>query len=355
MATFQQLNGKKGTRFRVQVRLRGFPAQSAVFERKTDARAWAQSIEASMREGRYFTVNEQKRHTVAELIDHRLAWIGAKRAHALKQQTVLLNWWKSRIGVFTLARLTPPLIAQCRDKLLAENIGTEAAPKHRAPATANRSLAALSSACTYAVKELEWLPNNPVTRVSKESEPGGRVRYLSDTEREALLVACRKSELRELYLIVLLALTTGMRRGEVIGLKWADIDQRRSSIVLHKTKNKERRSVPIVSIVQEALHNHAKVRRLDCELVFPGPGDKPVHFDAYWRDALAIAKIKDFRFHDLRHTAASYLAMSGATTPEIAAVLGHKTLQMVKRYAHLSDQHVGAVIERMNKKYFEAS
>ncbi|MGH9818257.1 MAG: tyrosine-type recombinase/integrase, partial [Candidatus Acidiferrales bacterium] len=80
----------------------------------------------------------------------------------------------------------------------------------------------------------------------------------------------------------------------------------------------------------------------------------PLWFDEYWYAALEKAKVKDFRFHDLRHTAASYLAMSGATVPEIAAVLGHRTLQMVKRYAHLSDQHTGAVVERMTRKYFKA-
>ena len=78
----------------------------------------------------------------------------------------------------------------------------------------------------------------------------------------------------------------------------------------------------------------------------------PLWFDAWWYAALKQSGIKDFRFHDLRHTAASYLAMSGATTPEIAAVQGHKTLSMVKRYAHLSDQHTRAVIERMTRKYF---
>jgi integrase len=354
MATIQPRKATNGrTRFRAQVRLLGFPSQTATFDRKTDAKAWAQATEAAMREGRYFPARESKRHTVAELVDRRLEWIRDKRPQAHRQQKQILGWWKAQLGPYALSQLTPALIAEYRDALLKENIGTKESPAHRGAATANRFLAALSSACTDAVKEWHWLQENPLRRVSKESEPSGRVRYLSTEERNALLEACRKSELKELYLIVLLALTTGMRRGEVIGLHWSDVDLARKSIVLHKTKNQERRSVPILPAVMEALKDHNKVRRLNTELVFPGPGDSPIHFDVYWRDALATAKIKDFRFHDLRHTAASYLAMSGATTAEIAAVLGHKTLQMVKRYAHLSDQHVGAVIERMSKKYFE--
>ena len=356
MATIQQLKQKDGkARYRAQVRLRGFPSQSAYFERKTDAKAWASDTEAAIRDGRHFPTHEAKRHTVADLVDRRLDWIQSKRPYAFKQQSILLEWWKASIGKYALSRLTPALIAECRDKLLKENIGTKEYPRQRVPSTANRFLAALSSACKDAVQEWQWLQENPVRRVSKEAESAGRIRYLSDDERKALLVACRKSPLTELYLIVLLTVTTGMRRGEVIGLRWSDVDFNRKTIVLHKTKTGERRSVPIVPTALKLLRKHEKVRRADTDLLFPGPKDLPIHFDAYWRDALADAGIEDFRFHDLRHTAASYLAMSGATIPEIAAVLGHKTLQMVKRYAHLSDQHVGAVIERMNKKYFDVS
>jgi integrase len=197
------------------------------------------------------------------------------------------------------------------------------------------------------------LPDNPVSGVSKKTEPRGRVRYLSDDERARLLEACRKSEYKPFYLIVLFALTTGMRRGELFGLRWQDIDLERRVAVLQDTKNGDRRSVPIVPEVAELLREHGKVRKIGNDQVFVSDGPAEVWlFDKVWYAALKEAKIKDFRFHDLRHTAASYLAMSGATTAEIAAVLGHRTLQMVKRYAHLSDQHVGTVVERMTRKYF---
>jgi integrase len=122
--------------------------------------------------------------------------------------------------------------------------------------------------------------------------------------------------------------------------------------VLHKTKNRERRAVPIASTVRTPLLNHSEARRPKTEYVFPHPTeDRPLDFDGAFRGAADRAGLTDFRFHDLRHTAASYLAMSGATTAEIAAVLGHKTLAMVKRYAHLSEQHTSAVVERMTKKF----
>lgn len=336
--------GRQRTGYRVQVRLRGFPPVTATFERKTDAKEWGKATEATMREGRYFPQREAKRRTLAALVDRQLETVRMKRPHDYDRQRGLLGWWKTKVGGYALAQVTPALIAKHRDELL----------KHRSPATVNRHLAALSKAFTNAVREWHWLHDNPLQRVSKETEPRGRVRFLSDKEREALLTACGKSKLPELHLIVLFALTTGMRRGELLGLRWPDVDLERRVAVLHDTKNGERRSVPIVPAVAALLREHAKVRRLDSDRVFPGNDGRPVDIDKAWYAALTLAKVKDFRFHDLRHTAASYLAMSGATTPELAAVLGHKTLAMVKRYAHLSDQHTGAVIERMTRKYFKA-
>ncbi len=354
MATIQKVETKGGTRYRVQVRLRGHPPVSANFERRTDGRKWVQQTEAAIRDGRYFPTHEARRRTLADLVDRQLEAIKSKRPHDYGRQKLLLGWWKKKLGDYTLDQCTPALIAEYRDRLLRENTGTKETPRHRSPATANRFLSALSKAFSDAVREWHWLHDNPLRRVAKEQESQGRVRYLSDEERKRLLDACRKSELPELYLIVLFAITTGMRRGELLGLRWSDVDLERGVAVIHHTKNGDRRSVPIVPEVAALLRQHGRVRRLDSDMVFPSPGKRPVWFDPAWYVALDTAKVENFRFHDLRHTAASYLAMSGATVPEIAAVLGHRTLQMVKRYAHLSDQHTGAVIERMTRKYFNA-
>jgi len=335
-------HGKQRTHYRVQVRLRGFPPVGATFERKTDAKEWAQATEAAMRDGTYFPQREAKRRTVRDLVTRQLDSVRTRRPHDHERQQWLLGWWREQLGEYALAQVTPALIAKQRDELL----------KSRSPATVNRYLAALSKAFSNAVREWHWVHENPVRRVAKETEPQGRVRFLSDAERAALLSGCRQSELPELHLIVLLALTTGMRRGELLGLRWPDVDLERRLIVLNKTKNRERRSVPIVPEVVALLREHAKVRRLDSDLLFPGNGSRPMDIDRAWYVAVRAAEIKELRFHELRHTAASYLAMSGATTAELAAVLGHKTLAMVKRYAHLSDQHTEAVLERMTDKFF---
>jgi integrase len=342
--TWTDQEGGQRTSYRVQVRRRGFPPVTATFERKTDADKWAKATEADMDRRRYFPQHEAERHTLADLVDRQLEGVKLNRPGDYARQKVLLGWWKAKLGDYTLATITAPILSKYRDELQTK--------EGAAPGTVNRYLSALSKAFSNAVREWHWIQENPLTRVSKKAEPMGRVRYLSDEERARLLEACRASERKELYLIVLFGLTTGMRRGELLGLRWQDIDLERRVAVLHNTKNGDRRSVPIVPEVAELLREHGKVRRLDNERIFPGEGKGPLWFDAEWYAALKTAQVKDFRFHDLRHTAASYLAMSGATVPELAAVLGHRTLQMVKRYAHLSDQHTGAVIERMTAKYF---
>jgi integrase len=139
-----------------------------------------------------------------------------------------------------------------------------------------------------------------------------------------------------------------------MNITWADVDLKRGYIVLHETKNGERRSVPLVSHAKELIVELAKVRQLNTKLVFFSDikPTTPVFIRTPWGKALKEAGIDDFKFHDLRHTAASYLAMNGASLAEIADILGHKTLQMVKRYAHLSEQHTSKVLESMNKGIF---
>jgi len=149
-----------------------------------------------------------------------------------------------------------------------------------------------------------------------------------------------------------------MRKGEIMGLTWDAVDFQRRMITLEHTKNGERRGVPLVGLAYDALQQRSRIRRIDSPYVFPAPfrygkEPQPIDITTAWRVAVKRAELKDFRFHDLRHSAASYLAMNGASLAEIAAVLGHKTLQMVQRYAHLSDAHTSKVVERMNEAIFE--
>jgi integrase len=336
--------------YRVKVRLKGFPTQTASFDRLTDARKWVQQTEAAIREGRHFKTAEAKRHTLGEAIERYIKTILPHKLKSQNDQQLQLNWWKDQIGAYALADVTAPLIAEKRDALLKE---TTPRKKLRSPSTANRYLAALSHVFTITIKEWGWLNENPIQKVSKFKEPRGRVRFLSETERERLLKACKESQSEYLYLAVVLALSTGARRMEILGLSWEDVDLDRKVIVLHETKNGERRLLPLAGHAHNLMTEQAKQRKAHTDLVFPAANpQKSIDLRSPWENALKRAEINDFRFHDLRHSAASYLAMNGASLAEIAEILGHKTLQMVKRYAHLSEAHTSKVVTAMNEKIF---
>lgn len=354
VATIQARTTKSGKKsYRVMVRLRGRPPQTATFERKTDAVRWAKQTEGAILDGRHFATTEAKRHTLGDLIDRYVREVlPTKKAKTQKYQIGQLAWWKDKIGDHSLSDCSPALIAECRESLGREPLKGKGA-KHRSPATINRYLAVISHAFTVAVKEWGWVDSNPLLKVTKPKEPRGRVRYLSVSERESLLDACEKSSNSDLVLAVVMAISTGARQAEMMGLHWNKIDLSRGSALLEETKNGERRVIPLTGRTLKLLRERAKVRRIDSTLVFPGKNpNKPVSLRAPWEAALREAGIRDFRWHDLRHTAASYLAMNGASLNEIAEILGHKTLNMVQRYAHLSEEHTASVVASMNKKVF---
>ena len=154
-------------------------------------------------------------------------------------------------------------------------------------------------------------------------------------------------------MVVVLALSTGARRGELLSLRWADVDLKRGMLTFRQTKNGETRAVPLAGYALELLTQHAKRRRLDTTLVFPDKtGTRPLGIRDAFEGAVKRAGITNFHFHDLRHDFASNLAKNSASLLEIAEVLGHKTLQMTKRYAHLSEAHTAGVVARMNRAIF---
>jgi len=244
MANIQErttANGEK--RYCVLIRKKGYPSQSATFKRKTDAAKWARQTEAAMEEGRHFKTTETKKRTVADLIDRYIKDVlPNKSPEWQKIQASQLQWWRGEIGDYTLANLTPALISERRDKLAS---GATHQSEKRSPATVTRYLAALSHACSVAVQDWQWLDENPVSKIRKPPESQGRVRFLDEQEKNALLDACKSSNNPALYPITLLALHTGMRQGEILSLTWQAIDFKREWITLQRTINGERRAIPL--------------------------------------------------------------------------------------------------------------
>jgi integrase len=354
MAQIQERLKSDGSKsYRVRIRIHGHPPATATFDRMTDAKRWATQTEAAIREGRYFKNVQSRKRTLSEAIDKYIdEHLLPSGQPSTTNRLAYLRTWKELLGEHALSAVTPALLSETRNKHIMNR--TNQFGRKINQTTANRYTQALGHVFTIALKEWEWVQDNPVSKLRKFKESRGRVRFLSDDERERLLSACQQSTNPHLYLIVVLALSTGARKNEIVGMEWKDVDLDRERVTLHHTKNGERRTLHIKGTALELLKKHACQRNPEIPFVFPSATKKkPIEITTAWETARERAEIEDFRFHDLRHSAASYLAMNGATIQEIAEVLGHKTLQMVKRYAHLAETHTAKVVERMNQRVFQ--
>jgi integrase len=342
VANIRKRKGVRGTKYQVQVRLAGAEPQTKTFDTREEAIAWGRSMEGQLQ--RHRARGTKGGHTLSEAIDRYLNEVlPQKKPSTRRTGGDLLRWWYDNHGDLRLDEITPPFLTKVRASLAAGSSRRYKSIKKLSPATVNRHLAALSHVLTVASREWEWIPDNPCRRVAKLREPQGRVRFLSREEIDRLLVAC-SAESPTLCAGVLLALTTGMRHGEIAGLTWADVDLGRNLIVLQDTKTGDRRGVPLASRTKAALL--ALPLRTGVIFLGAGGGERDP-FQGPWRRVLPAAGIRDFRFHDLRHTAASYMAMNGRTEREIAELLGHRTLAMVKRYSHLSKAHVADLVDEL--------
>ncbi|MBN2358199.1 MAG: site-specific integrase [Deltaproteobacteria bacterium] len=323
------------------------------FKLKTDAEAWARAREREIDKGEYLDGAEARNHTVADMLNRYIKEaLPKKKPYTRLKQESHARWWIERLGKLHLNALTAAKMVEARSALAADGAG---------PATQNRYMALLSHCCTVAVKEWQWLKSNPVRNIAKQREPAGRVRYLSDDERKRLFAAIADDP--ELNCAVRVALSSAMRQGEQFALRWRDINLKNGNASLRDTKGNVARSTTIAGEALELLrerwrgieaeHKGKRVvgikDRLRERLVFPSSSDpaKPYYFRDPWNAALEAAKIKNFKWHDLRHTALSYAAMRGASTIELAAMAGHKTLAMVLRYAHLSPSHSAGIVRAM--------
>lgn len=342
----KRITGSGKTTYRAKVTVSGYPTKTATFGKLSEAKDWARDIESDMRAGRYGADMIARRKTVRDMIERYLKSVLTTKtdnAGTIAAQRRQLEWWAARLNDAKLINLTPFLINDCKDELLS---GGRA---QRSPATVNRYLAALNHVINTAIKEWGWLSSNPISKISKPSEPRGRARYLTDAELVKLLEACKQETRKPLYVIVLFALCTGARKGEILGLRRKDVDVVRRVAVAYDTKNGDNRQLYLCEYLCQQLADHM-VKRSHSRLLFSTRQGGKIIIEKEWRQALKRAGVEDFRFHDLRHTSASYLAMNGASPSDIAEALGHKSYDMVKRYSHLSTTHVGNVVRGMNDK-----
>jgi integrase len=283
-------------------------------------------------------------HTLAELFDAYLAETTLeheKSTHYL--QSSFFRAVLRELGPLSLAEVTPDLLRDWKFHL---------SQRHK-PSTVWRYLMYMQCIFDFAI-ECEWLLVNPLQKIRKPSPGRGRVRYLSEEELPRVLAACRESRTSLLYPIVVLALSTGARKNEICRWRWPEVDFAQGLLRLLKTKTHVPRSVPLLGEARTLLEQLAQHRRQEVLWVLPSSrkeDSQPLFIDYAWTTAVKAAGIAPCRFHDLRHSFASYMAMSGASLRDLAEVLGHKKLQHTMQYSHLLATHTASMVERMGAQF----
>ena len=212
----------------------------------------------------------------------------------------------------------------------------------RSASSVNYELAVLSRIFSLAI-DLEQATSNPCRKVRKLRFDNKRNQYLTADEEEALM-AQLTGKRKHVRAIVQLAIGTGMRRGELLGLKWPNVDFVRGVIHVTQTKTDHNREVPMSQHVRGLLLSLQKERKGDF-VIHTSKGKRILDVKRAFRAACHDAGITDFRFHDLRHTFATRLGDAGHSSRTIAALLGHANTAMTDRYTHATDNALRSAVE----------
>ncbi len=310
---------KRGSKWQVQIRRQGFPTVSKTFLRKTDAAEWARHWEFKADRNDLPTNTKALRHiSLGELVRrYRDEVVIAKRGGAV--ETIVLNaFLRDPLCSKKLSVVSAADFATYRDKRL-----TKVAPK-----TLARQLAPLSN--MFNIARREWglpLGENPLSNLRIRAKDNRRDRRLRHGELDMLHAANKQTRNPLILPIVLFALETAMRRGEILAMTWSEVDLEKRSVVIREPKNGHPRSIPLTMRARDiltTLGSHGPK-------VFP---ITPVALRLAWDRLVARSGLVGLHFHDLRHEAISRLFERGLTVPEVCMISGHRDIRMLLRYAH---------------------
>jgi len=316
MASIRQ----RENRWQCRVTRHGFPPETKSFASKADAETWARSIEVEMDKGTHQNRASVERTTLADVLLRYAEEVTPCKKGA-KDEAIRLNALRAnKLAKHSLANLSAAAVAKFRDERL----------KTVSAGTVLRDLALISSVLNHARREWGLPVENAVQAIRKPRQPQGRERVLSHDEEASLLTASAPVGRRSPWLqpIIILALETAMRRGELLALRWEHVSLDKRTALLPDTKNGTRRLVPLSPRAIDTLKHMA--RSIDGR-VFP-ISEPALHLR--FKLACERAGIGGLHFHDLRHTATTRLAEKLTNLAELSAVTGHKSLQMLKRYYH---------------------
>ena len=296
---------------------------------ETDDRRLAQAIEAKIRaeiaEGKFFDKPVGQSKTFKDMMEKFMQEHAPKVSKNMqKSYASSLKHLAIFLGNSKLSDIKPKLISEY--KVLRKNKGIK-------PATINRELAMLSKAFNLAVKEWEWVKDNPVSRVPKEKEDNERDRWLNAEDEKRLL----ENSLSWLKDIIIFDLNTGLRQDELLSLQWSRVDLFRKIIIIQESKNGKPRTIPLNQIALDILMKKSKKRNLKSDLVFLSNMSTKIdrhNLRRAFNIALDKTGIQNFHFHDLRHTFATRLAQRGIDIYKISKLLGHQDIRMTQRYSY---------------------
>jgi len=318
MASIRNRNGI----WQARVIRKGFLTTSKSFTTRRDAERWARQVEAQIDQGKFVSLRLDDRTTLGELVSRYMVEVTPIMKSAEADLIRLAALKRNTLCKLSLVALTPARVAEFRDQRL----------KLVSSGTVIRELAYISSVINHARREWGINIDNPVRLVRKPPTPQGRSRTVNETEMLRILDALTPCPTRRvspwMKPLVELAVETAMRRGELLELRWEHIDLGNRVAHLPITKNGEGRYVPLSS---RALAILERLPRSLSGCVFP---IKPQTVAAAFMKASKRAGLGDVRFHDLRHTATTLMASKLPNVIELAAVTGHKSLAMLKRYYH---------------------
>ena len=342
MATFRKRSGS----WQVIVKRKGFGQLSRTFDTKVDAEVWARQVEGEMDRGVFVSREEAENTTLSEALDrYEREIIPGKKGS--RQEVSRVRFWKENpLSKRSLASIQGKDIASHRNSRLQDGIS---------PNTVRLELAVISHLFTIAVKEWGMAGLvNPVSQIRKPKLPQGRDRRLLPGELDRILSA---SDSPVLSALVRFAIEAGARRGEISRMNWDLVDLKKRTAILSETKNGEKRTVPLSTEAVRILSGLA--RRIDGKVW----GMRPDSITQAFLRALARARkayekeceeknekpdpayLLDLTFHDLRHEATSRFFEKGLNPMQVAAITGHKTLQMLKRYTHLKAEDLAELLK----------
>lgn len=319
---------RENLQWEVRIRKRGYPVTCKTFDTKSEADAWAKAVETEMSRGRFVSAKEAENYTLAECLD-RFKEEYLPRLKDPRREMSRADRLKAR-------PIAHRIMSTIRSKDIAD-FRREREKEGAAPNTIRLELALLSKLFNFARSDwgMESL-TNPVQLAAKPKIPAGRERRLEQGEEKRLLDACAP----DFEPIVRFALATAMRRGEIVGLRWQNVDFKGNSALLSDTKNGTSRTVPLSQAARDVLSGLA---RHISGRVFPFCPD---HLSSRMAAACRDAGLDDLRFHDLRHEATSrFFERTDLDVMEIKAITGHKTLQMLARYTHLRTADLAARLD----------